>query len=110
VHTTTSRNFDVGSYSPLRRAAPERVARRVNFIFSAPQAQGVSLVGDFNGWSPEATPMKRMPDGAWMITLELRHGHHRYLFLADGQPHLDPRAQGIARNEKNERVSLVAVS
>jgi hypothetical protein len=45
-----------------------------------------------------------------MITVELPHGHHRYVFLADNQPHLDPRAQGIARNDKNERVSLVAVS
>ena len=27
-----------------------------------------------------------------------------------GQPLLDPRAMGVARNEKNERVSLIAVS
>jgi hypothetical protein len=28
----------------------------------------------------------------------------------DGKPVLDPRAQGIGRNELNEKVSLIAVS
>ena len=51
-----------------------------------------------------------MPDQAWMITLQLKRGHHRYAFLVDGQLTLDPRAQGITRNDKRERVSLVPVS
>ena len=54
--------------------------------------------------------MKRMPDGAWSATVELKHGHHRYAFLVDGNLTLDPRAQGITRNDKGERVSLVPVS
>jgi 1,4-alpha-glucan branching enzyme len=70
----------------------------------------VSLVGDFNGWKPTATPMRRMPDGRWMASLELHHGHHPYLFIVDGKPWLDPKASGIARNSRNERVSLIAVS
>jgi hypothetical protein len=40
----------------------------------------------------------------------LSHGHHQYRFLVDGKPMLDPQAMGIARNEQNEQVSLVAVS
>ncbi len=51
-----------------------------------------------------------MPDGAWRAEILLNHGHHHYLFVIDGKPTLDPRAQGIARNEWNEKVSLVAVS
>jgi 1,4-alpha-glucan branching enzyme len=105
-----SSNFDISSYSPLRRPTPKKVSKPVNFLCAAPQAHAVALVGDFNGWNPAANPMKRMPDGAWMITMELPHGHHRYAFLVDQQMHLDPRAQGIARNDQNERVSLVAVS
>jgi hypothetical protein len=54
--------------------------------------------------------MKQMPDRAWMINVELKHGHHRYAFLVDGVITLDPRAQGITRNDKGERVSLVPVS
>ena len=56
------------------------------------------------------SPLKRMPDGAWRTEVMLNHGHHHYLFVVDGKPTLDPRAQGVARNERNEKVSLLAVS
>jgi len=84
--------------------------RAINFIYNAPQAQSVNLVGDFNGWNPAANPMKQMPDKAWFLTVELKHGHHRYAFLVDGTLTLDPRGLGITRNDKGERVSLVPVS
>jgi 1,4-alpha-glucan branching enzyme len=68
------------------------------------------LVGDFNGWNGSATPMRRMPDGRWFASLELHHGHHRYLFMVDGEPMLDPNAYGIVRDHQGNRVSLIAVS
>ena len=82
----------------------------MDFFCDAPGASYVCLVGDFNRWNMAATPMLRTPDGRWMASLELHHGHHRYLFVADGKPKLDPNATGIVRNERNERVSLIAVS
>ena len=90
--------------------AYKKPLRAINFICSAPQARSVSLVGDFNQWDPAAHPMKQMPDRAWLLTLELKHGHHRYAFLVDGTLTLDPRAQGVTRNDKGERVSMVPVS
>ena len=84
--------------------------RPVNFVCNATQAQSVSLVGDFNQWDSAAHPMKQMPDRSWLLKVELKHGHHRYAFLVDGVLTLDPRAQGITRNDKGERVSLVPVS
>jgi hypothetical protein len=54
--------------------------------------------------------MKQMPDGGWLLMVELKHGHHRYAFLVDGVLTLDPRAQGITRSDKGERVSLIPVS
>ena len=87
-----------------------RTLRGMNFICVAPQAQSVSLVGDFNKWNPAANPMKRMPDGAWLVMVELAHGHHRYAFLVDGNLTLEPRAQGVTRNDQGERVSLLPVS
>ena len=97
------------SSSSFGRHAPRNL-RAMNFICQAPEAQSVSLVGDFNQWTPHAHPMKQMPDGAWLLTVELKHGHHRYAFLVDGVLTLDPRAQGITRNDQNERVSLIPVS
>lgn len=87
-----------------------RSLHHVNFFCNAKEAGYACLVGDFNQWNPTATPMIRMQDGGWMASLELPHGHHRYLFLVDGIPQLDPKASGITRNERNERVCLIAVS
>lgn len=94
----------------LNRYGAKQTLRAVNFVCNAPQAQSVFLVGDFNQWNPAAHPMRQMPDRAWFLTMELKHGHHRYAFLVDGQLKLDPHAQGITRNDKGERVSLIPVS
>ena len=99
--------------SPSRTTSPYSAGRtrhHVNFFCRAPDAKQVCLVGDFNQWQSTANPMQRMPDGCWLASLELTHGHHRYLFLVDGRPVLDPRANGFVRNDRNERVSLIAVS
>ena len=82
----------------------------VNFICTAPEAQSVNLVGDFNDWNPRAHPMKQLVDKAWTLRADLKHGHHRYAFMVDQVLTLDPRAMGITRNDKGERVSMVAVS
>ncbi len=94
---------------------PERYSAKnstalINFLCVAPEARHVSLIGDFNNWEPNAHPMTRMPDGGWHIQLPLNSGHHQYLFLVDGHPTLDKRAQGTVRNAQKERVSLIAVS
>jgi 1,4-alpha-glucan branching enzyme len=96
--------------SALKRHAAQKTIKPINFTCNAPAAKNVFLIGDFNDWHPSATPMKRQVDGFWTIQVQLGHGHHHYQFLIDGKTALDPRAQGIARNEKNEKVSLIAVS
>ncbi|MEO6184360.1 MAG: isoamylase early set domain-containing protein [Verrucomicrobiota bacterium] len=98
------------SHDSLHRYSAKKMAKPVNFICLAPEATAVSLIGDFNDWHPTAHPMKRQADGAWLVQVQLNHGHHHYQFFVDGKPTLDPRAQGIARNEKNEKVSLLSVS
>lgn len=86
------------------------MTKPVTFIVFAPGARQVSLVGDFNHWLPDAHPMQRQPDGAWILQVPLPHGHHQYRFLVDGQPVLDPRAQGVARDARGEPASVRAVS
>jgi 1,4-alpha-glucan branching enzyme len=94
----------------MRSLAYQKPLRAVNFICHAVQSGTVSLVGDFNQWNPTAHPMQQMPDKSWLVRVELKHGHHRYAFLVDGVLTLDPLAQGITRNDRGERVSLVPVS
>ena len=92
------------------RYSAKAVAKPVSFFCAAPDAQSVSIMGDFNQWNPAANPMQRQPDGQWLGRVNLTHGHHHYLFVVDGKPVLDPRAQGVGRNERNEKISLIAVS
>ncbi len=88
----------------------KKIAKPVNFICTAPEAKEVYLTGDFNDWHPVAHPMKRQTDGAWLLQVNLNHGHHHYRFLVDGKPVLDPRSMGTSRDHLNEKVSLIAVS
>jgi len=104
--------YNVGSFNfgKADRYSAKNNLRATNFMFLAPQAKHVSVIGDFNNWSPNANPMKRQPDGGWTTQALLAHGHHRYVFLVDGERTLDPRAQGVTRDSNNEKVSLMAVS
>jgi len=86
------------------------MAKPVNFFCIAPEAQEVAIIGDFNNWESGKHLMNRQIDGSWSAQIDLHHGHHRYQFVIDGKPTLDPRANGVVRNEANERVSLIAVS
>ncbi len=92
------------------RYLPGSMAKPVSFYCAAPNALSVCLVGDFNRWDSASHPMRRRVDGWWFIEVQLTRGHHLYQFLVDGKPVRDPQGAGIARNERNERVSLIAVS
>ena len=91
-----------GLYSAKNSVKP------INFYCAARRARSVELVGDFNHWCP--FPMEQSVDGWWFAQVRLCHGHHQYRFLVDGKPMLDPHAAGIARDEHDEQVSIIAVS
>ena len=90
------------------RDSARNTSKPVHFFCAAPQAHKVELEGDFNDWQP--WPMTRFVDGWWSVLVEMDRGNHLYRFLLDGQPMLDLQAGGIASDERNERVSLIAVS
>jgi hypothetical protein len=59
--------------------------QQVSFVFLAPGASNVSLVGEFNDWDAEATPLARVDArGVWTVTLPLRPGRYLYMFVVDG--------------------------
>jgi 1,4-alpha-glucan branching enzyme len=48
-------------------------------------AERVCIVGDFNNWDVQASPMKKLKDGAHTITLDLEKGkEYQYRYLIDG--------------------------
>jgi len=94
----------------VSRYSAKRNLHHADFFCHAPEAKQVSIVGDFNNWNPNVTPMIRQPDGRWMASLELTHGYHQYAFLVDGKRVLDPNAAGRTPDSQNQPVSLVAIS
>ncbi len=53
---------------------------------AAPDAQTVCLVGEFNDWSRDATPMKRQKNADFSVSLELEKGRsYRFRYLIDGE-------------------------
>jgi len=65
----------------------------VSLVFEGVGARAVSVVGDFNGWDPSASQMKRFgPGGPWTVTVTAKPGRYTYAFMVDGKLVLDPRA------------------
>ena len=69
----------------------------VRFTLVHPEAHRVALVGDFNGWSPNATPLVvGGSDGVWSASVPLPAGRHEYAFIVDGERWVsDPYASTV---------------
>jgi hypothetical protein len=79
---------------PAANGAGEARAVPVAVGLQLANAKTVSVVGDFNGWDPSATPMERVgTSGFWSATLLAKPGRHTYAYLVDGTTLMaDPRA------------------
>lgn len=64
----------------------------VRFVFVAPRAGKVSVVGDFNQWNPKAMPLRRLGDGTWVADVPVAPGRYAYAFVVDGRIEVDPSA------------------
>jgi hypothetical protein len=83
----------------------------VRFMLVAPSAQRVSLVGDFNRWSPSAAPMRRSRDGqSWILEVGLRPGRHAYAFVVDDDVVADPAAPSAVGEDFGVPSSVVLVA
>lgn len=81
-----------------KKARSKTGRRRITFTLSAPDAQKVALVGDFNGWSEKKHPMKPSGDGVWTKTVVLLPGTYEYRFYVDDSWEGDPLNPNTCRN------------
>lgn len=97
------------SVSPPAAVAPATVL--VRFELTAPEAQRVTLVGSFNGWSPDQVELARSPDtGLWTGTVPLEPGEHQYLFVIDGGQWIpDPLAHAQVDDGFGQTNSVIVV-
>jgi hypothetical protein len=53
---------------------------RLAYVPTNPAVEKVTVVGSFNNWDPEATPL-RLQNGVWSTILVLSPGTYEYMFL-----------------------------
>ena len=88
-------------------------ACRVTFQIPAGKAEAKQAVvlGEWNGWNPEATPMKRDHDGSWTATETLPTGRpYRFRYLLDGARWLnDDAPDALLPNQFGTEDSVLAL-
>ena len=93
--------------------SPTASAREVvHFAIMAPTARTVALVGDFNGWDANATPLRAVSagPGLWTVTVPLASGTYQYAFVIDGTAWVADPTSGIAvKDEFGASSSLMIV-
>jgi len=57
--------------------------REIVFTLERNNCGSVDLIGSFNNWDPEATPMKEVKEGLWRGSMILSPGKYSYKFLID---------------------------
>ena len=72
--------------------------KKISFNFEAPEAQDVSVVGNFNEWNKAKHPMKNDGNGIWIKSVMLTPGTYEYKFLVDNKWEHDPKNEKLVPN------------
>ena len=83
---------------PVSERFPALEEQEIILTFFAPKAREVNVAGNFNGWRPDATPLKNTGAGKWIVRLMLRSGQYEYCFVVDGRWNEDPLASQRVAN------------
>ena len=75
---------------PAPTPAPAAGGAQVTFTYADPTAKAVFLAGQFNNWSPTATPLHKDDSGLWTASVPLKPGRYQYKFVVDSDWRLDP--------------------
>ena len=83
----------------------------MEFVFVAPSASSVAIVGDFNDWEEGGSPMRRKNQpGVWTITIPLAPGRYHYTFVVDGTEWVaDPLAPRTIEDDFGRPNSVITV-
>jgi len=110
---TAASTKTLGSLTPVAAStrAIQEAPLKVQFVLDAKRATSVAVVGDFNGWDGNATPLDRdSTTGVWSALVDVRPGRHLYAFLVDGKTlTLDPNAPRAKDSDYGTEQSVVIV-
>ena len=77
---------------PMTQAVLSAPLVYVRVALLDPEAQSVAIAGDFNGWDPRRTQLRRTSNGLWTLTIPLKPGRYQYMYQVDGRWVTDPLA------------------
>ncbi|MFH1406887.1 MAG: isoamylase early set domain-containing protein [Candidatus Omnitrophota bacterium] len=80
----------------------------VTFTFDSPSKEKVYLVGDFNNWDANATPMSKKST-KWSIDVKLKPGKYQFKYLASGAWHNDHKADAYTASPFGGDNSIVII-
>jgi 1,4-alpha-glucan branching enzyme len=88
----------------------KQLGAEVIFAAKFDTAREVLVAGDFNNWSPAATPMQSHgTPGEWTMRLPLGPGRYRYRLVVDGTWMTDPYNTYVEANQYGELNNIVEV-
>ncbi len=86
-------------------------AQGLLFIQPDNKARQVAIAGDFNGWDPASTPLKRDANlGVWQTCVPVPPGRYRYRLVVDGHWVQDPYNSYVESNPFGELNNIVVVA
>ena len=92
-----------------KKTKRSEMVKKTEFSLSVPQAQRVSIAGDFNQWNPSSHPLQQDTKGTWRVSLDLKPGNYEYRFLLDDEWQNDPNCFSSAESPFGTSNSLKIV-
>lgn len=76
----------------------------------APNASDVHVAGEFNNWSEQDSPLKKLKNGSFSATIDLEKGReYQFRYLIDGKWENDDEADKYVTNPMGTENSVVTV-
>jgi len=73
---------------------------KVTFTIAAKEANNVAVVGSFNDWNAQSSPLKKLKNGSFKGTIDLEaNASHEFKYLIDGAFVNEAEADGYAWND-----------
>jgi hypothetical protein len=106
-----SSTLGVARRSPAALSARSDTVEFVRFVLVDSTARSVSIVGDFNGWRSDRTPLVAAPKpGIWSVSVPLSPGRHEYAFIVDGKRWVVDPASVASSDEFGTESSVLLVA
>lgn len=75
----------------MKPDVPKPLGGAVRFTVVVPGAKQVFLVGSFNGWAKESTPMSIVNGSSlWSVDVPLAEGEYTFMYVIDGVRWMTP--------------------